>query len=115
MQKTLQLHLQWIQLQCVTVDRGKNKTGKKRLVRCIMSRLDDLLLPKALFYIVFTISKHSVQKLGISCLLMPFLSMVNFIRGHVFNLIVAEFFLNKIDSVVCHLFHHTAFRWLTCT
>ena len=50
-QKILQTYnLQWNQLQCVTVDGGKNMIGlKKGMVGRIMSKLEELQLPKALF------------------------------------------------------------------
>ena len=50
-QKTLQnYNLQWDQLQCVTVDGGKNMTGvRKGLMEQIRSQLEDLQILNALF------------------------------------------------------------------
>ena len=78
-QKTLQSYnLHWNQLQCETVNGEKNKVER------IMTMLQELQLPKALFL-------HCIQQalcgkhFNISCALKPVVTVANLIRGHALN------------------------------
>ena len=116
-EKTLQRYsLDWNQLQCVTVDGGKNMAGlKKGLVGRIMSKLEDLHFGKALFlhciiHQLALCSKHLV----ISCAMKPVVWAVNFLRSQALIHRQFQTFLKEIDADYSDLPYHTTVRWLSC-
>ena len=108
-QKTLQsCNLQWNQLQCVTIDGGKNMAELKGLVGRIMTKLVELQLPKALFV-------HCIIHQQALCRKHLHISVVNFIQHHILNYGQFQNFLKEVNSEYCELLYHTAVRWLSCS
>ncbi len=88
---------------------------KKGLVGRIMSKLEELQLPKVLFlHCIIHQQALCGKHLNIFCVLKPVVSVVNFIRGHALNHRQFQNFLKEVDSEYCDLPYHTAVRWLSC-
>lgn len=80
-------NLEWKQVQCVTIDGGKNMSGtKKGLVGQITTACEVGGFSKSIFlHCLIHQQALCLKYVDMSCVMKPVVSVVNFIRSHALN------------------------------
>ena len=107
-------NLEWKQVQCVTIDGGKNMSGTKRgLVGRITPACEAVGFSKSIFVHCIIHQQALCQKyVDMSCVMKPVVSVVIFIRSHALYHRQFRDFLKEIHSEFVDLPYYTAVRWL---
>ena len=112
----IEYNLEWKQVQCVTIDGGKNMSGTKRdLVGQITTACKVGGFSKP-FFLHCLIHQQALclKYVDVSCFMKPVFSAVNFIRSHALNHRQSRDLLKDIDSKFVDLPYYAAVRWLSC-
>ena len=109
-------NLEWKQVQCMTIDGGKNMSGtKKGLVGQITTACEVGGFSKPIFlHCLIHQQALCLKYVDMSCVMKPVVSVVNFIRSHALNHRQFRDFLKEIDAEFVDLPCYTAVRWLSC-
>ena len=109
-------NLEWKQVQCVTIDGGKNISGTKRgLVGQITTACEVGGFSKPIFlHCLIHQQALCLKYVDVSCVMKPVFSAVNFIRSHALNHRQSRDLLKEIDSKFVDLPYDAAVRWLSC-
>ena len=102
-------NLAWKQVQCVTIDGGKNMFGsKKGLVGQITTSCEVEGFSKPIFlHCLIHQQAMCLKYVDMSCVMKPVVSVVNFIRSHALNHRQFRDFLKEIDAVFVDLPYYT--------
>ncbi|XP_065576307.1 general transcription factor II-I repeat domain-containing protein 2A-like [Artemia franciscana] len=109
-------NLEGKQVQCVTIDGGKNMSGiKQGFVAQITTACKVGGFSKPIFlYFLIHLQALCLKYVDMSCVMKSVVSVVNVIRSHALNHCQFHNFLKEIDSEFVDLPYYTAVRWLIC-